>query len=208
MSEGLSIHAISDLHGHIPKLPGGDLLILAGDLTRSGNKYEMESFSSWTDALDYKEIVVIAGNHDQYLTQENPFKRAHYLCDSGIELFGLKIWGSPYTPEFQQWYFMKNRGEQIKKHWDLIPDDTDILITHGPPFSILDMNMDGQLCGCEELLNVVDRVQPEHHIFGHIHEQGGKEVYSAHTTFHNVSHCDESYIATNEFKQINIGENE
>lgn len=196
------IHAISDLHGYIPILKGGDLLIIAGDLTLSGSKNDTKDFATWVESLDYKEIVIIAGNHDAYLTQHNPFKRAHYLCDSGVELFGLKIWGSPYTPTFYNWYFMKDRGEQIKKHWDLIPNDTDILVTHGPPHGILDRSVDGKFCGCEELLKAVNRIKPKNHIFGHIHEQWGREEAIGETTFHNVSYCNEYYVPVNKCKEI------
>ena len=78
-------------------------------------------------------------------------QNVHYLCDSGLEFEGLKIWGSPYTPTFGKWNFMRNRGDEIKKHWDLIPSDVDILVTHGPPYGIFDETIDGIHAGCEDL---------------------------------------------------------
>eukprot|EP01138_Halocafeteria_seosinensis_P015372 gb/GECG01015688.1/.p1 GENE.gb/GECG01015688.1/~~gb/GECG01015688.1/.p1 ORF type:complete len:257 (+),score=31.28 gb/GECG01015688.1/:1-771(+) len=122
-----------------------------------------------------------------------------YLEDSACTLQGTnqKVWGSPWQPRFCDWAFNVQRGEEIRTKWDLIPDDTDILITHGPPHGILDMNDEGQPCGCEELLRAVqERVKPRLHIFGHIHE--GYGTYSDGTTlFVNASTCTVEYQATN-----------
>lgn len=186
------IHCISDLHGNIPRLPGGDILIIAGDLTMSGSKWETLMFASWTETLDYKEIIVIAGNHDQYLTVgPNPFKKAHYFQDSGDYLLGYNIWGSPYTPKFCNWYFMEP-NDRIKRHWDLIPENTDILVTHGPPYGILDKNDRGEHCGCKELRKAVRRIKPKFHIFGHIHEAQGSHNEDG-TSFINCSYINEDY---------------
>lgn len=99
-----------------------------------------------------------------------------YLEDSSCQLRGsdCKVWGSPWQPWFCDWAFNVQRGEKMKEKWDLIPSDTDVLITHGPPHGILDKNYEGQPCGCEELLKAVqERVKPRLHIFGHIHEGYG-----------------------------------
>jgi len=87
---------------------------------------------------------------------------------------GVKFYGSPWQPRFFDWAFNLDRGEEIKKKWDLIPMDTDVLITHGPPYGILDLTHEGEKVGCEELMKAVLRVQPKIHIFGHIHEAYGE----------------------------------
>jgi Icc-related predicted phosphoesterase len=88
---------------------------------------------------------------------------------------GIETYGSPWQPEFCNWAFNKNRGADIKEKWDLIPDTTDVLITHGPPKDILDLCAHGGRAGCEMLRDaVVDRVKPRLHIFGHIHEGYGR----------------------------------
>jgi Icc-related predicted phosphoesterase len=193
------IDCISDLHGFQPELPGGDVLIIAGDLTARDTKEEYERLMPWLNKLPYRCKVVIAGNHDGLIEKgkvtigdDNP--TIHYLCDSGIEFEGFKIWGSPYTPTFELWYFMRNRGKEIKKHWDLIPTGIDILVTHGPPHGILDETIDGIQVGCEELRTAVqERIKPRMHCFGHIHECGGKIAESGGTTFINCSYVNESY---------------
>jgi Icc-related predicted phosphoesterase len=85
------------------------------------------------------------------------------LENSSVLVNGLKIYGLPITPYFLGMAFNKRRGDEIKKVWKKIPSDTDIPITHGPPFGILDKNV-----GCEELLAKVIKVKPKLHVFGHI----------------------------------------
>src|ERR1043166_6675558 len=158
------VDCISDLHGSYPKLCGGDLLIVAGDLTAQNLKEQYFEFFAWLDKQEYERIIVVAGNHDGlFLRREyiNSFlsgtSRIDYLCDSGAQVEDFKVWGSPWTPTFYNWYFMRDRGEEIKAKWDLIPDDTDILVTHGPPMGIQDevkyssKANNGRLAGCEEL---------------------------------------------------------
>lgn len=180
------IDCISDLHGCKPALQGGHLLIVAGDLTARDTKSEYVLFNDWIRVQDYNKIIIIGGNHDSYLeknaVEERFFSVGCYLEDSGTEFKGLKIWGSPWTPTFCDWHFMKDRGAQIKEKWDLIPSDTDILITHGPPYGILDhveFSSRGNKykhAGCEELRTAVERIQPRLHVFGHIHENPGQMV--------------------------------
>lgn len=192
------IDCISDLHGFCPKLPGGDLLLICGDLTARNEVDQYEQLNDWLLTLPYRCIVVIGGNHDGLVEKgivtigKDPNK-IFYLCDSSIEFEGFKIWGSPYTPTFLRWYFMRNRGYDIKKHWDLIPSDIDILVTHGPPLGILDETEEGRKVGCEDLREAVLRVKPKIHCFGHIHEQGGKKETIEGTTFANCSYVNERY---------------
>lgn len=177
------IDILSDLHGSYPRLYGGDLLIISGDLTARDKIDEYFYFRDWLLSLDYKKKIIIAGNHDGKIEDgtfyfSNQWLGANYLCDSETEFEGLRIWGSPWTPTFCNWHFMLNRGDEIKAKWDLIPADTDILVTHGPPFGTLDVNSDGAHVGCEMLKLAVERVKPKLHVFGHIHECGGHKLYN------------------------------
>jgi Icc-related predicted phosphoesterase len=194
--EKMLLDLISDLHGFQPEMPGGDLLIICGDLTGRDTPHEYQRFMLWLNALPYECKIVIAGNHDGLIEQGKVKfnSNIHYLCDSGVEFKGLKIWGSPYTPAFQNWYFMCNRGKDIRKHWDLIPDNTDILVTHGPPHGIFDETIDGIHAGCEELkVAVRERVKPQIHCFGHIHEGGQSMAEIEGNTYVNCSYVDERY---------------
>ncbi len=177
------IDCISDLHGFYPPLEGGDLLIIAGDLTARDSIFEHYQFFQWMEHQKYKTVIYIAGNHDGFIEKKlNINETTHdirYLEDSMTIVDDLKVWGSPWTPTFYDWHFMKNRGAQIKEKWDLIPDDIDILITHGPPYGILDKvkyssrgNKFGH-AGCAELRIALERIQPRLHVFGHIHEGYG-----------------------------------
>lgn len=103
---------------------------------------------------------------DEYLKEMLP-KNVVYLKDSLITIGGLKIWGSPITPWFFNWAFNRHRGDLIKRHWDLIPKDTDILITHGPMFRVLDKNSENQHVGCKDLFNKVKEIKPKVHICEH-----------------------------------------
>jgi Icc-related predicted phosphoesterase len=123
--------------------------------------------------------------------------------DSGTEYKGLKIWGSPHTPTFFNWHFMKDRGEEIKKHWDMIPTDTDILITHGPSCGVRDKNRQMQNCGCEDLRDkLLELKNLKLHAFGHIHESYGstKEKYISV----NASIMNEHYQSVNKPLRIEL----
>jgi Icc-related predicted phosphoesterase len=216
------VDCISDLHGYYPELDGGDLLIVAGDLTARDTFLEHSEFKYWLYQQQYRKKIVVAGNHDGDLVNvpPNPLyfstfnietglqsSYADYLCDSGTEFEGLKIYGSPWTPTFCDWYFMKDRGADIKEKWDLIPADVDILVTHGPPHGILDECYDydsGKIkhAGCEELYLKFyqERIRPKLHVFGHIHEGYGhiKHMMDMPTTqFVNASHVDKNYKPVN-----------
>lgn len=173
---------ISDTHNQHRDLmlPAGDVLIHAGDVSGLGTEKEVLDFIHWFQSLNYKYKIFIAGNHDHYfektsITEIDSLipKEIIYLNDSGTEINGLKIWGSPVQPWFFDWAFNRQRGEAIKKHWDLIPEDTDVLITHGPPYGVLDETFKGQLVGCEDLLEKIQQTKIKYHIFGHIHEAYG-----------------------------------
>ncbi len=203
LNKQLRITCVSDLHGYLPKVPGGDILLVAGDLTAQNMQWEYAAFLSWIKTTPYRCKVVVAGNHDGLIERGEfslhcPEENIYYLCDSGIIFEGLNIWGSPYTPTFLDWHFMRDRGAPIKKHWDLIPTNTDILVTHGPPHGILDQNSDGRHVGCEELRKVVEeRVKPLIHCFGHIHECAAGKLVVGPTTYLNCSFVDVHYRPIN-----------
>lgn len=196
---------IADTHGKHSslKLPSGDVLIHAGDMSMKGGKDEIADFSRWFDKQDFEHKILIAGNHDFYFEEESDKdiqqllpKNIVYLKDSMATINGLKFWGSPITPWFFDWAFNRYRGDPIKKHWDLIPLDTDILITHGPIFQTLDRTLDGQQVGCKDLFNKVQEIKPKVHICGHIHESYGT-VNKDGTQFINASVLNAKYELTN-----------
>ena len=209
----MKLVTISDthsMHNKIEDIPDGDVLIHAGDLCGRGRLADLNKFLKWFSEQPHKHKIFIAGNHDKclMLTPEicqveiEKYSDIVYLEDSGVKIEGVRFWGSPWTPKFLNWYFMVQRGEQAKRRWDQIPDDTNILITHGPPYGILDetnpyKEYPGGHVGCEELLkSVKDRVKPKYHIFGHIHEGYGKSV-DGETVYVNTSTCTASYEPIN-----------
>ncbi len=174
---------ISDTHGLHDRLelPPGDVLIHGGDVSKRGYTREIKSFVDWFAAQPHPHKIFVAGNHDYFFEQKPQAEidaiipsNVIYLNDSGIELNGIRIWGSPIQPWFCDWAFNRQRGPEIRKHWDLIPPATDILITHGPPFGFHDRLITGVAVGCEELTKKVWEVKPKIHIFGHIHEAYGE----------------------------------
>jgi Icc-related predicted phosphoesterase len=197
------ITCISDLHGSYPDLPGGDLLIVGGDLTVRNYAYEYGIFNDWLESQNYTKKIVIAGNHDG-LIEKRLYTFPHYdhaldieyLEDTGTEFMGLKIWGTPWTPKFMDWYFMKE-PEEMKEVCAKIPKDTDILVTHGPPYGILDRNKEEDPCGCKYLREWIDTHKPKLHVFGHIHE--GYGIYDEGWTLCiNASHMNWCYNPSNE----------
>jgi len=176
---------ISDTHNTRPVLPPGDVLIHAGDLTMSGNMTELKSAATWLreQTKVFKHVVAIAGNHDfalEHFMREGAeglakelFWPALYLRDEGVTLDGLTCYGSPWQPRFCDWAFNADRGPTIKKYWDAIPKNLDILISHGPPYHILDW-VGRDRVGCQDLRDALDRTQPLVHVFGHIHAAYGR----------------------------------
>jgi Icc-related predicted phosphoesterase len=202
----MKIVAISDTHNRHQSLvlPKGDMLIHAGDVSSQGKQSQVEDFLKWFSKQDFKYKIFIAGNHDFFFERmpEDYIKllipeNVIYLNDSGVEIEGIKIWGSPVQPWFYDWAFNRQRGEDIKKHWDLIPLSTDILITHGPAKGILDKTIQNVETGCEDLLNKIKEIRPKYFIFGHIHEGYGM-VEKKGTTFINASVLDVQYQLANE----------
>lgn len=198
--------AISDTHIRLrelaPRLPDGDILVHGGDLTGIGSPHQIRLELEALAALPYQDKVFIAGNHD-LLFEKNPtyaksilgeFKTLTYLEDSAAVVQGVKFYGSPWTPMFCYWAFMIDRmTPELERKWDAIPEDLDVLITHGPPYGILDVSSyTKESVGCELLLQAVEEKKPKFHVFGHIHGSNGVQV-GEHTTFINAAICDESY---------------
>jgi Icc-related predicted phosphoesterase len=193
---------ISDTHGlhnSIDGLPDGDVLIHAGDFMNSGyDVQDILSFNRWLGKQPFKHRVVCGGNHDRYF-EDAPHQarslltNATYLENSGVMIDKVTFWGSPYTPEFLNWAFMYPRGTSAQRYWSQIPDNLDVLITHGPPFGILDQTAPGEAhLGCEELLNAVEEKKPRVHLFGHIHGGAGTLENRA-TRFVNAAYLNERY---------------
>ena len=201
-----------NLHASL-RVPDGDVLVHSGDATMHGTTEEVGDFDAWLAGLPHRHKLVVAGNHD-FLFEREPeaarklLRSAVYLQDSGVEIEGVRLWGSPWQPWFFDWAFNLRRGRPLREKWDLIPQGTDVLITHGPPHGILDrvggpvprlmagVTGRGAHVGCEELREAVYRLRPRLHVFGHIHECYGVEARDG-TTFVNASNCSRAYRATN-----------
>lgn len=199
---------------------GGDIIIHAGDATGRGESGEIEPFIKWYGQLDFRYRIFIAGNHD-FGFERDPARYKKLCEDNGvillnhesIEIEGIKIFGSPWTPWFYNWAFngARNPNEQLayskqtkliplmKDLWNDIPLDTNILVTHGPPYEILDElqfvdgTPKGQFVGCVDLANKIKELKDlDLHIFGHIHCQHGQKHIDG-VSYYNVSICDEMY---------------
>jgi Icc-related predicted phosphoesterase len=210
---------LSDTHNAHDEIqiPAGDILIHAGDATNQGTIEEIAQFSGWFKKLPHKYKIFVAGNHD-WLFETNPQSARKlvegiiYLQDSFVEIENLKIYGSPWQPRFFDWAFNLRRGTELAEKWRLIPNDTNVLITHGPPYGILDEAPRGSLpnenVGCEDLRGRIEELvsfdRLKLHIFGHIHfcygvtEKFG-EMFNRKegVKFVNASNCDESYAPIN-----------
>ena len=188
-----------DLHFRIDvaNLPPADIFIHSGDFTKYSTEAELTRFREFLNLLPYKYKIVVAGNHDfgldkiqyeqngmrerkhmnRFVNSEEEIKKLKQCCiyleHQSVNVQGLNIFGSPYSPEFFDWGFMYKEGDG-QKLWSMIPENTDILITHGPPYGILDKNYNKMNCGCKPLLEKVMQIKPKLHVFGHIHEGSGQ----------------------------------
>jgi Icc-related predicted phosphoesterase len=194
----VKIVCLSDTHGSHRKVhvPPGDLLIHAGDFTLlSKSQPEIRDFNAWLGELPHRHKIVIPGNHE-FAFEENPrlsrmISNAVFLIDEAVEVGGFRVWGSPITTLYGG-AFGRSASLDRARIYSKIPEGTDILVTHGPPFGVLDRPAGTDRCdGCKELLVAVRRIQPRLHIFGHVH--GGYGTYRTNgTVFVNAALCGES----------------
>lgn len=213
----MKLTLISDTHNHqfrLKELPPADVLIHAGDLTSMGTVAELANVAKWMKELlknkQFKKIVLTPGNHDFLFQDQEGFARdifehkdIHVLINEHVMIDGMKFYGSPQNIEFHDWAF-NVRKDRIHIYWDEIPTDTDILITHQPPYGIGDKvqytdevniprNKNQEHLGCPALLEKVRAIQPRLHVFGHIHSGSG--FYRIGKTIAvNAAQLDERYF--------------
>ena len=206
----MKICTMSDVHNKISLMSPepADLLIIAGDLTYSGTVPELLAFNEALGALKpkYKEILVLAGNHDVHFYNypeeaKSILTNARYLEDEQFIYEGTKFYFSPWIPVIGIWAFEYPSDDAARYIWSRIPDDTDVLVTHGPPSGVgmleySDNEYVSGGCGCPILAEAIQRVRPKYHIFGHIHEGYGS-VEKEGTTFFNVSSLKRDYVTIN-----------
>lgn len=204
---------ISDTHNQHKKLDlnleGVDFLIHTGDATSVGKENEVRKFNKWIGSLgiDKEHVIFTAGNHDFLMEKycksmiDEICTNFTYLDQQVYECDGVKFYGAPHTPYFGGWAFNVPRGEELARIWARIPDDTDVLLTHGPPISILDQNMHGEHCGCQDLFNRTKELNLKIHAFGHIHHSHGTKEIDG-TLYVNASMLDDYY--ENSFQPIYI----
>jgi len=203
----MKIVAISDTHERhkLITLPDGDVLVHAGDITKNGSIDAIREFAAFMQQAPHTHKIVIAGNHDFCFENELTGEAEEilrqsgviYLRDSGVTIDGVKFWGSPWQPWFFDWAFNLQRGSELAEKWALIPEDTNVLITHGPPYEVSDCTIEGLHVGCEELSKRIEQLHHlKLHIFGHIHEGYGI-VKLGGVTYANASICDVRYRPVN-----------
>lgn len=172
----MKVVTISDTHGrhNEVRVPDGDVLVHCGDVCGRSSVDSVAEFAVWFEKQPHQYKLVIAGNHDKHMSAKW-FIKAHYLQDNGVDVNGCYFYGSPWTPRFLKWYWMKERGADIAERWNLIPEYTDVLVTHGPAADTgtLSIVTDGSDVGCRDLQLAINRTKPQLHCFGHIHEGYG-----------------------------------
>lgn len=204
----MKIVLISDTHERHNSLvmPPGDVLIHSGDITNRGTIPKLAAFAAWIKNQDYKHKIMICGNHDfcfqnpNHNVAVNILREAGvtYLQDSGTTIESINFWGSPWQPFFYNWAFNLQRGSALIEKWSLIPDDTNVLITHGPPRGILDLVDEGFGNtiheGCDDLLVRVNQLsQLKLHVFGHLHYAGGNIETKNGKIFANAAMVDDRH---------------
>jgi len=227
----MKIGHISDTHNKHNQviLPDLDMIIHTGDISSKGYEEEVKKFFKWFKSLPIRYKILICGNHDrtfedaiqpdgvkpEWLIKElaefqGDGQSNFYLENSGCEIEGIKIWGSPITPSFHRnygWAWNRDRGDEIRQVWEQIPFGTDILLTHGPAYCKHDYNHQQAYVGCEDLLWHIKRVKPKIHLFGHIHECGGEKSYDENAIYCNGCACNLQYNVVNKPHIFEMDEN-
>jgi len=203
---------ISDTHSLHRNIiiPPADLLIHAGDCMNSGTRIdELVSFREWISQAPCSRKIVVPGNHDVLFQKDLGLVKTvlgdviEVKLDESETIDGHKFYFSPWSPRFGLWGFGATTL-RLRELWNQIPGDTEILVTHGPPFQVLDRNRDGQNCGCLELRNrIVNLPLLKYHVFGHIHEGYGT-AFKFNVWFVNASICTWNYIPSNHPKVVEI----
>ena len=199
---------ISDTHGFHDRieLPDGDVLIHAGDMTNHGSPSQLFDVFAWLSKQPHERIIVVPGNHDFGLERlpdvlavlQGKFSRVKVLLDSETMIDGLRVYGSPWQPWHNDWAFNFLPGPagiaQAEEKWSDIPDDTAILITHGPSRGVLDETLKRKHVGCEAMKARMESLpQLRLHVFGHVHEAHGIERIGE--VLHvNACICDSRYF--------------
>lgn len=215
----MKIVHISDTHGahgsllenrllEIYEAEKPDVIVHSGDFMMKSMDWESANdFITWYLKLPFKHKLLIPGNHDCFIEMlsKNDYVRKqlipeeiHLLIDSSVVIDGVKFYGSPFTPEFHNWCFMLDHDKQ-QTHWKNIPDDTDVLITHGPAYGVLDqtgMEHNPGHLGCVFLLKRIQELDIKAHLFGHIHGGYGREDVNGYLAL-NSSILNERYKMTN-----------
>jgi Icc-related predicted phosphoesterase len=177
----MRVVAVADTHGHeraLGPLPEGDLFVHAGDLLRDGSVDELLAVAAWLHDLPFLTKIVVAGNSDWCFLRDPEAARrvlgsdVIYLQDQSATIEGLTVWGSPWQPEYRAGAFNLPRGKPLAEKWGMVPLETAVLITHGPPRGFGDQTPAGRI-GCDDLLSTIRRVRPALHLFGHAHGDGG-----------------------------------
>lgn len=225
----MRIAAVSDCHGklHLASMPEADILIIAGDYCpdwRGGEvkaarlqlEWVRDTFNPFLKGLPYKKIIVVSGNHDWLHfceetrnTARYALSAATYLQDESYEFEGIKFYGAPWQAWNHDWAFNlpktdSEKGYPVaKKIWSQIPTGLDVLITHGPPFGIMDQNPFDRSVGCPILRDRCLQVSPKLHIFGHTHEGYGLEKYQD-VTLANVAFCNRDGHSFNPIQVLEV----
>lgn len=220
----VKVVCVSDTHGYVPRaVPRGDVLVHAGDGAGSydpaaGCRDSITALRRWMGALPHPHKVYVPGNHDGVFAEEPAWAR-EFMAEEGIEVLvdrevsmaGLRLYGSPWCPEFGNWWFMVPAARR-REAFALIPDGLDVLVTHTPPYGVLDWRHRFKApshLGCEELamrLELMDH-QPRLHVFGHIHGgygiqvDGAMDPYPVHV---NAAYCDEAYRPVNAVQVVEL----
>jgi len=195
----MQILHLSDTHNQhrqLGNLPAADVIIHSGDITFAGTGDEVFDFIDWFGSLNYPYRIFIAGNHDYALEGKAPERiqrflpeNCFYLCNSGVTINQVRFWGIPF-------FFSPDESNQNTNTIDLIGNDVDVLITHRPPYGILDQSGNTRF-GCPDLLQAIKRLRPAYHLFGHIHDAYGIEKHKE-TTFSNAAVVDTNYRLVND----------
>ena len=190
----MKILHLSDTHNshhRLRDLPEADVVVHSGDFCMIGTEQEAIDFLNWFCDLPHKHKIFICGNHDDCLYGDNIEgldSNVHFLCNSGIEIDGIKFYGIPM-------FLSDCVTERQNQNYAKIPGDTDVLITHSPAYGILDFD-DGINYGSEELLEKISTLNIKAHLFGHIHAQHGITTLSD-TIYSNGAIMNSQYTTLN-----------